>query len=85
MAPYLLHVYYGQGTCLVQLSQTGSLPDVTLSPMTKVGQGSGNCNSRSKERKAIGSTRQDRACGRSGVLFQIRLADVELECARGTV
>lgn len=85
MALYLLHVYYGQETCLVQLSQTGPLPEVTLSPMTKVGQGSGNCNSRSKERRAVGRTRQDRACGRSCVLFQITLADVELECARGTV
>lgn len=58
MAPYLLLVYYGLDKWLVLLSQTGPSPQVALRLKSEEGQGSENCNSRLKERRAIRSARQ---------------------------
>lgn len=85
VAPYLLHVYYGQRTVLGLLSQTGPLPEVALGPMMEVEKGSGNCNSRSRERRAIGSTRQGQVLQKGLkiiVFLSVRLADLELDVQR---
>lgn len=85
VAPYLLCVYYGQGSVLDLLSQTGLLPKVALSPMMEVKKSSGNCNSRSRERRAIGSTRQGQVLWKGlkiNVLLPVRLADLKLAVKR---
>lgn len=80
------HIYCISGAVLALLSQTGPLPDVALSPTMGVGKDSRNCNSRSRERTTIGSTRQGQVLRkglRINVLFRMRLANLEPECAKG--
>lgn len=85
VAPYVLHIYKGQRTVLGLLSHTGLLPEVAFDPMMEIEKGSGNCNSRSRERRAIGSTRQGQVLPKGlkiSVLLPVRLADLELDVQR---